>query len=203
MDANCSYWTMVDRVYLLRHGETEWTLSGQHTGNTDLSLTQSGQKEATLLGQSLEGIEFSHVISSPLIRVVQTATLAGLSKSMVIDPDLVEVNYGDYEGLTSKQIAKIDPDWSVFEKQAPSGEALDEMTQRADRIIDKVLGLEGSVAILSSGHFSRVIGCRWVQKELEFSKRLFLSTAAKSILGFEHANRVIKLWNSTEHLKNV
>lgn len=191
---------MVEKIFSLRHGETKWTKSGQHTGLTDISLTENGQKEAQLLGQSIKGVEFSHVFCSPLLRVVQTASLAGLSKDMLIDPDLVEVDYGDYEGLTSKQIKEIDSDWSVFTKRAPNGESLDQMKERADRIISKVLKLEGNVAILSSGHFSRVIGARWINQDVSFGKHLYLSTGAKSILGFEHGNQVLMRWNDTSFI---
>ena len=191
---------MVEALYLIRHGQTQWSKAGKHTGLTDIPLTKEGQKEARALGQSLKNISFSHVFCSPLLRVVQTASIAGLSANMTIDPDLVEINYGDFEGITSKEIKEIDPMWGAFIKDCPNGETLDQIKTRADRVIARVLELEGNVVVASSGHFSRVLGTRWIQQQVSFAKHLFLSTASKSVLSFEHSNRVIQSWNDTSFL---
>lgn len=192
--------TKVTAVYLLRHGETEWTLSRRHTGLTDIDLTPNGRLEAKLLGRSLSKVHFDHIFCSPLKRAINTCVIADLKEGYVIDQDLVEWDYGKYEGLTSQEIQKIDPSWTIFSKDPPDGETSLDVENRADRFLKRILSLEGTIAVVSSGHFSRVLGARWIEQPVSFGQRLTLSTASKSILGFEHGNRVIQLWNNTSHL---
>lgn len=183
-------------IYLLRHGETPWTLSGQHTSFTDLDLTSHGEGEAERLGESLRGIHFDHVLCSPLLRTRRTCALMGYEKVAQIDPDLVEWNYGDYEGKTTGEIRKSCPDWTVFTKDPPNGETAAEIKIRADRVLERAMNLDGRVALISSGHFSRVLGARWIGLPVSGGQSLLLSTGSKSILGFEHSHRVIALWNN-------
>lgn len=185
------------KIYLLRHGETAWTLSGQHTSVTDLELTENGKKEALKLKELLQGVHLDHVYCSPLKRVRETCKLVGLEKRAIIDDDLFEWRYGDYEGLTSDQIHLINPMWTVFSEDPPKGETKNEVTQRADRILQKAVQKEGTVALFSSGHFSRVLGARWLKQDASFGAHLLLSTASLSILGYEHHLPAIILWNQT------
>ncbi len=186
------------RVYCLRHGETKWTMSGQHTSNTDISLTENGRIEARELGNRLrrEEVKFDNVLCSPYLRTRETCELAGLLNDAQINEDLKEWNYGDYEGITTKEIQKIDPGWTVFSKPTPGGESFDEVLKRADRLVESLLKLSGTVAIVSSGHFTRVIASRWIEQDVRFGARLKLSTGSMGILGFEHGNPCIELWNS-------
>jgi len=188
------------QVYILRHGETEWTLSKKHTGLTDIPLTKNGQKEAKLLGKSLRKLKFDHVFCSPLLRAKETCQIAGLDEFVFYDSDLVEWNYGDYEGKTSTEIHQENPDWTVFSQDPPNGERAQEVGARADRVIQKLLGLDGNVAIVSSGHFSRVLGARWMGLPVSAGENLLLSTASKSILTFSHGYQAIKTWNDTSYL---
>lgn len=190
----------VKQVYILRHGQTAWTVTGQHTGLTDIDLTENGIREAELLGKSLKKIRFDHVLCSPLMRAKRTCAIVGYEKVAQYDPDLLEWNYGDYEGMTSKEIRKNCPHWTIFTKDPPHGEKSSEVGTRADRIINKIINLEGTVALFSSGHISRVIGARWIALPVSAGQHLLLSTGSKSILGFERENPVIELWNDTSHL---
>lgn len=187
---------MVKVVYLLRHGETAWSLSGQHTGLTDIPLTRNGRKEARVLKKSLKGVRFDHVLCSPLIRARETCDIVGYETEAVFDRDLVEWDYGDYEGLTSEEIQKTNPGWTVFTCDPPNGETSKEVEARADRVIQKVLNLEGTVAIFSSGHFSRVLGARWLGLPYFYGGNLLFSTGRKSILGFEKGLQAFVSWNS-------
>jgi probable phosphoglycerate mutase len=181
-------------VYICRHGETAWTLSGQHTGITDIPLTENGKKQALLLGNRLKKISFSDVFSSPRTRALETCQIAGF-QDIGIDPDLQEWNYGNYEGLTSAAIKKIDSEWHLFADGAPGGETLAEVSARADRILFKLRSLAGPVALFSHGHFSRVLAARWLGLSVEEARFFYLSPASMSILGFESESPVIKLWN--------
>jgi broad specificity phosphatase PhoE len=192
--------TQVKKLYLLRHGETEWTQLGKHTGLTDIPLTKNGKKEAKKLGKSLEKIFFDTILCSPLKRAHDTASIAFPEKKIVIDNDLVEWDYGDYEGVTSKEIEKMNPGWNVFTKDTPNGEARELVEKRADRVIERVLQLSGTVAIVSSGHFSRALGVRWLNLPISYGQYLILTTASKSILGFEHIHPAIECWNDISHL---
>lgn len=188
-------------VYLLRHGETAWTLTSQHTSYTDLDLTPNGRRESKRLGESLKGIKFDHIFCSPLKRAKETCAIAGFRDRAIIDKDLVEWNYGKYEGLTSEEIQKTDSNWTIFSKDPPGGERARDVQERADRFLARILPLEGTVAVFSSGHFSRVLGVRWISLPIAYGERLLLSTASKSHLGFKHGYQVIHSWNDTAHLK--
>ena len=188
------------KIYLFRHGETLWSKTGQHTGLTDLDLTPEGELEAKQLGESVKNISFDYVFASPLKRVIKTCDFVGLKERAIIEPNLLEWDYGDYEGLTSNEIWKIDPGWTIFKKNPPNGETSLKVQARADRIIHKIRSLDGNIAIFSSGHFSRVIAARWLGLDVSFGASLILSTASKSILGYEHNVPAIFLWNDTSHL---
>jgi broad specificity phosphatase PhoE len=190
----------LNRIYLLRHGETEWTQLGRHTGLTDIPLTKNGKKEAKKLGKSLRKISFDTILCSPLKRAYDTGAIVFPKDKIVIDRDLVEWDYGDYEGLTSKEIQKTNPGWNVFTQDTPGGESRELIEMRADRVIEKVSRLSGTVAIISSGHFSRALGSRWLKLPVSYGQYFVLSTASKSILGFEHEHPAILCWNDTSHL---
>jgi broad specificity phosphatase PhoE len=189
-------------LYLARHGETDWSLTGQHTGRTDLPLTPRGEQNATRLGLRLKPLAFAAVFTSPLQRARRTCQLAGFGDRATIDPDLVEWDYGDYEGLRSAEIHQQDPTWNLFRDGAPHGESVAQITARADRAIARARAIDGNVVIFSSGHFLRVLAARWLGLPASIGQYLALDTASLSILGYEHAlNRpVIRLWNDTHHL---
>jgi probable phosphoglycerate mutase len=182
-------------IILCRHGETEWTLSGQHTGSTDLPLTQHGKEQAHDLGQRLKNIPFQAVYASPLLRARTTCELANLSKQTILEPDAVEWNYGDYEALTSQEIEEKHPLWNVFLDGAPRGESPADVTIRADRLIRKFLTHPGTIALFSHGHFLRLLAARWIDLDASAGRLFSLSVASISILGFEKKQRTIKLWN--------
>lgn len=183
-------------IYLCRHGETEWTLSGQHTGLTDIPLTTKGEEQARLLGERLKGVNFVKVLSSPLQRATKTCEMAGFGDQMEIDPNLVEWNYGDYEGITTKEIREKIPDWTIFSHGVPHGETIEQVSKRADRVIKRVLPEQGKVLIFSSGHISRVLGTRWIELPGIEARCFLLSVASISILGFEREKRAISSWNN-------
>jgi broad specificity phosphatase PhoE len=191
------------RVYIFRHGATSWTKTCQHTGLTDLELSLKGDSEAKSLGESLKGVKFDHVFSSPLKRAQKTCVLAGFEKEMKLDPDLVEWNYGDYEGLTTEEIRDKVPGWTIFSGDPPNGETSLEIQKRADRFIAKIKSLSGDIAVFSSGHISRVIAARWLNLPVFFGSYLSLSTCSKSVLGFEREYPVILQWNGTSHLNRL
>lgn len=190
---------MTLKFYLIRHGQTDWSLSGQHTGRTDLPLMAEGEIQASQLAPILSKIEFSAVITSPLKRAIQTCQLAGLSSRSRIDPDLVEWNYGDYEGLTSDEILKDDPDWNLFQNGAPQGESPEEVSERADRLIERLRVLAGNVALFSHGHFICALAARWIGLPILEAEHLELSTSSISSIGFSTNHpeiQVILGWNS-------
>ena len=184
-------------VYLARHGETAWTISRQHTGVTDLPLTPQGEAEAAQLGQRLEGMTFTAVLTSPLRRAVRTCELAGFGSTARIDPDLMEWNYGAYEGRTSADIHAERADWQLFRDGAPAGESPEQVGARADRVIRRVRAIEGNTLLFSSGHFLRVFAARWLGLEPGAGRYFFLGTASLSALGYEHdrSDPVIRLWD--------
>jgi probable phosphoglycerate mutase len=189
-------------VYLARHGETAWSLSGQHTGLTDLPLTERGERNARRLGGRLQGHAFARVFTSPLQRAKRTCELAGFGKVAAVDPDLVEWNYGDYEGRKTADIRKERPDWQLFRDGCPGGESVQDVGARADRVLARLRAVDGDVLVFSSGHFLRVLGARWLGLDASGGRFFHLSTATLSILGYEHnkAEPVIKLWNDAEHV---
>jgi broad specificity phosphatase PhoE len=189
------------RVYLVRHGETEWSKSGQHTGRTEIPLTAAGEAVAPHIGARLAGVAFVKVLSSPRARARRTAELAGFAPE--IDPDLAEWDYGDYEGLTSKEIRSARPGWLVFRDGCPGGESVQQVAGRADRVIARLKALAGNVLIFSHGHFLRVLAARWVGQPVAFAQHLLLGTATLSILDFDHHSPdepAISLWNDDRHL---
>ena len=189
-------------IYLARHGETAWSLTGQHTGLTDLALTDLGERNAQRLGGRLSGIVFERVFTSPLRRARRTCELAGFGAVAEIDPNLLEWNYGDYEGRRSVEIHAERPDWQLFRDGAPGGESPEQVAERADRVVDRLRAVPGNVLIFSSGHFLRVLAGSWIGIEPYEARSLMLSTGSLSVLGYEHnlEQPVIKLWNDTNHL---
>ncbi|HZT89758.1 MAG TPA: histidine phosphatase family protein [Stellaceae bacterium] len=189
-------------VYLARHGETAWSLSGQHTGLTDLPLTDRGERNAVSLGQRLQGLAFAQVFTSPLQRARRTCELAGLGDAAEVLPDLVEWNYGDYEGVRTHDIHRQRPDWNLFQHGCPGGEMPDQVGARADRVIARVREVDGNVALFSSGHFLRVLAARWLGLPASEGRLFVLSTASLSALGYEHnlSEPVIRLWDDDRHV---
>jgi broad specificity phosphatase PhoE len=184
-------------VYLVRHGETAWTLSGQHTGLTDLPLTERGERNAHRLGDRLHSVAVAKVFTSPLRRAARTCELAGFGKIATIDNDLVEWNYGVYEGKTTQEIQQQRPGWDLFRDGCPGGESIADVAVRAERMIARVRSLDGNVLIFSSSHFLRIFTARWLGLEPTAGRYLFLGTAALSIAGYDHGRHdpVIRLWN--------
>lgn len=190
---------MLTRIYLIRHGETEWSRSGQHTGLTDIPLTAHGESQAQELGQRLRDISFTRVFTSPRQRARRTCELAGFAPVAETESDLVEWNYGDYEGKRTVDIKKERPDWNLFRDGCPSGESPAHVSDRADRFIARLRALEGNVALFSHGHFGRALAARWIGSPVSHAQHLLLSTASISILGYEHNQAdepVIALWNA-------
>jgi probable phosphoglycerate mutase len=192
-------------VYLARHGETAWSLSGQHTGLTDLPLTANGERNARRLGERLKSMTFAKVFTSPLQRAVRTCELAGFGTAAETDPDLVEWNYGQYEGLRSAEILAQRPDWQLFRDGAPGGESPAQVGDRADRVVQRIRRIPGDVLLFSSGHFLRVLAARWLGLGPGSAGKYFLlSTASLSALGYEHglSQPVIRLWNDDHHVSS-
>jgi probable phosphoglycerate mutase len=184
-------------VYLARHGETAWTISHQHTGITDLPLTARGEAEAAGLKERLEGFTFAMVLTSPLKRAVRTCELAGFGAAAQLEPDLLEWNYGAYEGRTTADIHVEHPDWQLFRDGAPGGESPAQVSARADRVIRRIRAVEGNSLLFSSGHFLRVFAARWLGLEPGAGRYFFLGTASLSAVGYEHdrSDPVIRLWD--------
>jgi broad specificity phosphatase PhoE len=190
-------------LYVARHGETAWSLSGQHTGLTDLPLTPNGERNARRLGERLKGMTFAKVFTSPLQRATRTCELAGFGAVAETDPDLVEWNYGQYEGRRSAEILAERPDWQLFRDGCPGGESPAQVGERADRVVQSVRTVPGNVLLFSSGHFIRVLAARWLALGPEPAGRYFLlTTASLSALGYEHklSQPVIRLWNDDHHV---
>jgi broad specificity phosphatase PhoE len=191
--------SMLSRIYLIRHGETAWSLSSQHTGRSDIPLTEQGEQDASKLAERLRVVRFSRVFTSPLQRARRTCELAGLNDAAEIEPDLAEWDYGDYEGQRPVDILKTRPDWIVFRDGCPRGESPAQVCERADRLIARLLTLEGSIAIFSHGHFGRVLGARWIRLPIKQAQHFLLGTASISILGYGHKpaeEPAIVLWNA-------
>jgi probable phosphoglycerate mutase len=191
------------RLYLVRHGQTQWSLSGQHTGRTDIALTPHGEDEARLLVPWLASIPFTRVLTSPLQRAQQTCMLAGLGQEAELEPALAELNYGDYEGETSKNIRKERPDWNVFRDGCPHGETPAQITDRADRLIAHLGAMNGNVALFSHGQFGQALAARWIGLPIEEGAHFHLTTASLGILRYGPAHQevpVIALWNATPAL---
>lgn len=185
----------MEKLILVRHGETNWSLSGQHTGKTDLPLTLQGEEQALKLKKDLEKLSIEKAFVSPLIRAKNTFLLSGLKTPYELDEKLCEWDYGNYEGLTSKEIRELNPTWSLFSEGAPGGESIEDIEKRTDSIILKAKQYSGNIIFFSSGHILRAIAARWLGFPVSFGKHVTLSTASISILGYEHLNPVILLWN--------
>lgn len=184
------------RIFLIRHGETEWSRSGKHTGVTDVVLTEQGRKTARLLQSVLAREIFESVLTSPLQRARETCELAGLGNVPAVDPDLMEWNYGEYEGLTTRQIQQARPEWSLFRDGCPGGESPAQVAARADRVLAKVRATAGNVALFAHGHILRIIAARWLDQPPSLGERLLLDTATLSVLGYYYETPALKVWNA-------
>jgi broad specificity phosphatase PhoE len=183
-------------ICLVRHGETAWSLTGQHTGITDLPLTENGERVARLLAPVLAGREFALVLTSPLQRARRTCALAGLDRQAVVDDDLIEWNYGRYEGLTPQQIQAKAPGWMIFTDGCPDGESPRHIGERADRVIARVRNLHGPVALFAHGHIFRVLVARWLGLPVAAGAHFLLDTATLSVLGYYRGIPAVKRWNA-------
>jgi broad specificity phosphatase PhoE len=186
-------------LYIVRHGETEWSLSGRHTGRTDIALTAHGEEQARTLVPALAAIQFAHVFTSPLQRARQTCDLAGLGASAEIVPDLAEWDYGQYEGLQSADIRLTRPGWTVYGDGCPGGEDASQVSDRADRLIAKLQVLSGNVALFSHGQFACSFAARWIGSPVTLGQHFMLGTASLSVLGFNPSHRDIRViaeWNT-------
>ena len=190
-------------VVLVRHGQTEWSVSGKHTGRTDIPLTELGRRQADALGGMLGGTEFTLVLSSPLSRAWETMDRAGYSSGGVATDDLLEWDYGAYEGRRTADTRKEIPGWSVWTHPIIEGESFDEVGARADRAIDRALSVDGPVVIFAHGHLLRILAARWMGLPAVAGRNLRLDTATVSTLGWERENRVIRHWNEACHLRSM
>ena len=195
---------ILPRLYLARHGETAWSLTGQHTGLTDLPLTERGERNARNLGPRLAGLTFAKVFTSPLQRATRTCELAGFAAFAEVDPDLVEWDYGKYEGIRTAEIHAGRPGWQLFRDGCPGGESPEQVGARADRVVSRVRAIKGDVLIFSSGHFLRMLAARWLGLEPAAGRFFLLSTASLSALGYENtlSQPVIRLWDDTRHVSD-
>ncbi|MEO6845891.1 MAG: histidine phosphatase family protein [Chthoniobacterales bacterium] len=186
-------------IYLIRHGETDWSVSGQYTGRTDISLTAHGESAAREVGKRLQNVSFASVLMSPLQRARQTCALAALKQAPEIEPDLTEWSNGDYEGRTPAEIRELQPQWNLFRDGSPHGETPAQISERVDHLIAHLRTLDGNVALFSHGHLCRVLAARWIGLSVEQAEHLLLNTASISILSYEHDcsdKPAITLWNS-------
>jgi probable phosphoglycerate mutase len=191
------------QVWLVRHGETAWSLTGQHTGRADIPLTERGEQEARLVGERLRGRRFAAVFTSPLRRAVRTCELAGFAATAINDPDLMEWNYGDYEGRTRAEIRAERPGWSLFRDGCPGGESLADLGARADRVVARARAVAGDVLLIAHGHLLRFVAARWLALPPDDARLVHLATASVSVLGYEHDldQPVILLWNDDRHVR--
>lgn len=187
-------------IVLVRHGETEWSRAGRHTGRTDVALTDRGRAHAAALRGSLGARQFKTVLISPLQRAAETARLAGFEASAEVVDDIREWDYGAYEGMTTAAIRAEIPDWSVWTHGVVHGESIDDVAARTDSVIGRLRGREGDAVVFAHGHILRVLAARWCGLEPQAGRHLFLDTATISILGYERATPAIKLWNDAHHL---
>jgi len=183
-------------VVLARHGETEWSRDGRHTGRTDIPLTENGRAQALALRDALAEWRFVRVLSSPLRRALDTCRLAGLADDVETTEDLLELDYGEYEGITTAEIRGSRPDWNLWRDGCPGGETVADVGRRVDRVIAEIEGADGDVALFAHGHLLRVLAARWVGLDAEAGALLALSTATLSALGYERETRVVRRWNS-------
>ncbi len=186
---------MAKELWLIRHGETAWSLSGAHTGRTDLPLTGEGEKKAAALRTKLAGHDFKLILTSPFQRARRTCELAGFGATAQIDPNLSEWNYGDYEGRSTNDIHRERPDWSLFRDGVPGGETVEQVAVRARAVIQRGLNADGDVAFFAHGHILRILAACWLQMPPDAARFFFLGTAGISTLGYEHETPVIVRWN--------
>jgi probable phosphoglycerate mutase len=191
------------RVWLVRHGETEWARLGRHTGRTDIELTGLGRRQAAALGRRLSGHQFGLVLTSPLARAAETARIAGFGGVAVEDPALLEWNYGALEGRTTAEIRAETPDWTIWRGPWPDGETIEDVASRADRVIARLRALDppGDALVFAHGHLLRVLAARWIDLPPTSGSRFELGTATVSILGWERETPTISLWNGAAHLR--
>jgi probable phosphoglycerate mutase len=187
-------------LWLIRHGETEWSRSGQHTGRTDIPLTAQGERQAALLGRRLAGRKFARVLTSPLRRARETCRVAGYGGVAQDDPDLMEWDYGAYEGRTTAQIREEVPGWIIWRGGVRGGESADQVGARCDRVIARSVDIDGDVALFAHGHVLRIMAARWLGLQAVGGRYLALDTACLSVLGHEHEQRVIRWWNESYDL---
>ena len=186
---------MAGELWLIRHGETEWSLSGAHTGRTDLPLTEHGRQEAEPIRRQLGGRAFSLVLTSPLERARETCRLAGYGDRAQMEPNLREWDYGDYEGKSTAQIRQERPNWSLWNDGVAHGEAIEQVASRADAVISRAVAAGGDVALFAHGHILRILAARWLGQDPRAGRLYALGTASVSTLGYEHESRVITRWN--------
>jgi broad specificity phosphatase PhoE len=186
----------VVEVVLARHGETEWSRDGRHTGRTDVPLTDDGRRQARLLGGALRGWSFARVLSSPLARALDTCRLAGLGEAAETTDDLVEWDYGEYEGITTPEIRESRPGWYLWRDGCPGGEQAADVGARADRVLAEIASTDRDVALFAHGHVLRVLAARWLGLGPEAGALLALDTATLSVLGYERETRVLRRWNA-------
>ena len=186
---------MPQQIYLIRHGETEWSLSGAHTGSTDIPLTEKGRQQAAALGKFLSTRKFAIVLASPLSRALETCRLAGYGDAAQIDPDLREWSYGDYEGRTTAEIRKERPDWSLWSDGVPHGESIGGVAARAEAVIARIATASGDVALFAHGHILRILTARWLGLDPAAARFFAMGTASIGTLGYERETRVITRWN--------
>jgi broad specificity phosphatase PhoE len=183
-------------VVIVRHGETEWSLAGRHTGRTDLPLTDHGREQATALAATLAGRDFELVLCSPLQRAVQTCRLAGFGDVAELCEDLREWDYGDYEGLTTPQIRERDPEWNLWREGCPGGEAPTAVGARVDRVRERLAAVDGDALAFAHGHVLRVLTARWLAMDVDAGARFLLAAAGVGVLGHERETSVIERWNT-------
>ena len=187
---------MLQLLYFIRHGETAWSLTGQHTGRTDLPLIAAGEEGGRKLAARLAAVSLARVFTSPRQRARQTCALAGFGAGAEIEPDLAEWDYGDFEGLRRDEILQRQPDWNIYRDGCPHGESPAAVTARVDGLIRRLRALEGNVAVFSHGHLGRVLAARWIGLPITDGQRFVLGTASVSVLGFDHEAPVIVHWNT-------
>lgn len=188
-------------IVLVRHGETAWSRTGQHTGRTDLQLTAAGRRQGVLAGERLRGRDFVLVLTSPLARAHETCRLAGLAERAQRRPDLMEWDYGEYDGRTTADVQKERPGWNLWTDGVPGGETIAQVGERADRIVAELRAARGDVAVFAHGHILRVLAARWLGLPPSGGRLFALGTAAISVLGYEHGRPVICRWNDASHLQ--
>ena len=184
------------KVYVIRHGETEWSINGKHTGVTDIPLTENGRNQVKCLQPVLANEVFALVLTSPLHRARETCKLSGLGDKAEVEPNLMEWNYGEYEGVTSKEIHKTVPGWLVFNDGAPGGETPEQIGARADRVIQRVRAVQGNVALFAHGHIFRVLVARWLDLPATAGRNFLLDTGTLNILSYYRGYPAVKIWNA-------